>query len=87
MLDPSRGFLSNWPPDVIAIVNGEPVTTTDILQGKRKRRRRQLALKRLTGPVEKPCFIWTFYNDTTFYLDVNGYSTPEGRRYHYNRKR
>ena len=36
--------------------------------GKRKRQRRELSWKRRSiEPVIKPCFVWTFYNDTFIY--------------------
>ncbi len=58
-----RGFLSNYPPDVVRVINGKPVTKTDILQAKRERQQRNLKLKRLSfDPVISPCFISTFKN-------------------------
>ena len=64
----NRGFLFNYPPDVVYVVNGHPVTRADILTAKRERQRRELEWKRRNRePVIKPCFIWTFYNDSWIY--------------------
>ena len=58
-----RGLLSLWPNDVIAVVNGEPVTKADVLHAKRKRQARRLeAIRRCTTPQIKPCFVWVFDN-------------------------
>lgn len=57
-----RGFLSNYPDDVVCVINGQPVTKSDVRQGKMELQRRRLAIKRCNcGPVSKPCFIWTFH--------------------------
>ena len=59
-----RGFLANWPEDVVGLVDGRPVTRGDILASKRRRQERQLARKRYSpDPVIKPCFVWVFYNN------------------------
>lgn len=72
-----RGFLSNYPPDVVMVVggggNGRVITITkgDILDGKRRRQARKLAhIRRNWEPVVRPCFVWVFCNDSWFY---NGY--------------
>ncbi len=53
-----RGLLSNYPPNVIAVVNGHPITKNDILHGKRSRQRRILTSKlRQREPLIKPCFV------------------------------
>lgn len=53
-----RGLLSNYPLDVVYLINGEPITRGDILQGKQSRQRRQLAAKRRNyEPIIKPCWI------------------------------
>lgn len=58
-----RGFLSNYPSDVVYVVNGRPVTRTDILDAKRARQRRILDnIRRNWEPISKPCFVWTFFN-------------------------
>lgn len=56
-----RGFLSGWPEDVVYVVNGQPITKSDILQRKRDRQRVRLAAKLRNDTVVKPCFVWTFY--------------------------
>lgn len=57
-----RGFLSNYPPDVVAVWNGQPVTKGDILDNKRRRQARRLAFIRANWePVVRPCFIWVFF--------------------------
>lgn len=60
-----RGFLSNYPPDVVMLINGQPITRQDILNAKRERQRRQLQhiLENRASQI-KPCFIWVFYNDS-----------------------
>ena len=56
-----RGFLSNFPPDVVAVVNGQPITKADLLATKHRIQRRRLANKRTCWePVIKPCFVWVF---------------------------
>lgn len=63
-----RGFLRNYPPDVICVINGRPITKGDILENKRRRQRRELEWKRRNWePVIRPCFIWTFYNQGFIY--------------------
>jgi len=58
-----RGFLSNYPPDVIAVINGQPITRADILRGKQERQARQLARKRQPFDyIIKPAFVWVFDN-------------------------
>lgn len=58
-----RGFLSNYPLDVIRVINGQPITKADILSAKRERQQEELITKRLSyEDIVKPCFIWTFYN-------------------------
>lgn len=59
-----RGFLSNYPPDVVAVCNGHPVTKADILERKRWRQAQQLRARRLvSGPVIRPAFVWVFFNE------------------------
>lgn len=63
-----RGFLANWSPDVVYVVNGHPVTRDDILDAKRARQKRILDDKlRQCDPLIKPCFIRTFHNDSWVY--------------------
>lgn len=63
----SRGFLSNCPPDVVAIINGQPITRTDILRGKQERQARRLAQNRQSfEDVFKPGFVWVFDNGPIF---------------------
>lgn len=67
-----RGFLSNYPPDVVMLVGGNgrviPITKGDILDGKRRRQARKLAhIRRNWDPVVKPCFVWTFRNEGFIY--------------------
>lgn len=63
-----RGFLSNWPEDVVAVVNGRPVTKADILERKRRGQERRLArIRQGPDPRIQPCFVWAFYNDTNFF--------------------
>jgi hypothetical protein len=58
-----RGFLSHYPPDVVRVVNGEPITKQDILNWKRERQAKELQRKRQPSRVGiRPCVIWTFYN-------------------------
>ena len=68
----NRGFLSGYPPDVVAVVSRgdgwRTITKSDILRNKRERQQRDIERKRLCfDPIVKPCLIWTFYNDTPFY--------------------
>lgn len=57
-----RGLLSNYPDDVVCIINGLAITKSDVLSGKRELQRRELAAKRRNcEPVSKPCFVETFY--------------------------
>lgn len=59
-----RGLLANYSDDVIFVINGLPITKTDILNVKRERQARQLALKRRTyEPITRPCFVWTFWTN------------------------
>lgn len=68
-MEKQRSYLfANWPKDVVMLVNGRPVTKTDILNNKRARQRRQLAWKLArTEPVTKPCYICVFHNDSFIY--------------------
>jgi hypothetical protein len=67
--DNERGFLSGWPPDVVYVVNGQPVTKSDILENKRRRQQRILADKRrVWDDTIVPCLIWTFYVPGPFYM-------------------
>lgn len=65
-----RGFLSNYPPDVVAVINGNPVTKADILQRKRERQAEELRRKRHNPyeyiTIKKPCFVWVFDNGSAF---------------------
>lgn len=63
-----RGFLSNYPEDVVAVVNGTPITKADILHNKRQKQQRRLdRIRRSTESIIRPCFVWTFYNEGPFY--------------------
>jgi len=63
-----RGFLSNWPEDVVMVINGMGITRADILKNKRQRQRRLLQEKMHNyDPVVKPCFVWTFHNKSWLY--------------------
>jgi len=68
-----RGFLSNYPPDVVYVVDGRPITKGDILDGKRARQRRRLDVIRATDEVVKPCFVWVFRVDGFAYYGWNLY--------------
>ena len=58
-----RGFLTHYPPDVVRVVNGVPVTRSDILAAKRERQARELAWKRRSREDRiVPCFVNVFYN-------------------------
>lgn len=58
-----RGLLALWPADVIAVINGQPITVADKLHAKRERNARNLARKReLPEVVVRPCFVWVFDN-------------------------
>jgi len=62
-----RGFLFNYPPDVVMVVNGTPITKSDILANKRTRQVRELENKRrIFSPKIVPCFIWVFDNGPIF---------------------
>ena len=68
----TRGFLSNYPDDVVYLVNGTAITKADILQYKHACQRRELAAKRRNWSSSiKPCFIWVFWTnglgDTGFF--------------------
>lgn len=64
----NRFFLRNYPPEVVLVINGQPITRDDILRNKRERQARKLACKlRNTEPVVKQAFIWTFYNSGFIY--------------------
>jgi hypothetical protein len=59
-----RGLLGNYPPDVVCVVNGRPVTKGDILDGKREKQRDILQrIERNDHPEIRPCYVWVFYND------------------------
>lgn len=63
-----RGFLHNYPSDVVLVINGKPTTRQDILADKRERQVRQMAAKRRSRENKiKPCFIWVFYNNSDLY--------------------
>lgn len=63
-----RGVLSNFPPDVVAVVNGHPITKGDILDGKRRRQARRLDMIRASyEPITKPAFVWVFHVDAFIY--------------------
>lgn len=63
-----RGFLSNYPPDVIAVINGTPITKGDILDAKRRKQERRLDFIRTSyEPVIKPAFVWEFHVDAFIY--------------------
>jgi hypothetical protein len=53
--------------EVVYIINGNPVTKSDILDIKKDRQRRLLSSKRNVAYHQKPCFVWTFYNTGVFY--------------------
>lgn len=59
---------SNWPDDLVYIVNGRAITKTDILRAKKDRQLRQLAAKRRHSHISyKPCFVWVFHNSSWLY--------------------
>lgn len=59
-----RGFLSNYPEDVVAVVNGKPITKADIRKEKRSHQERRLRAKRRSyEPTIKPCLVWVFWTD------------------------
>ena len=63
-----RGLLSNYPSDVVYVINGQPITKADILAAKRHRQQRELAAKRrVCGPIVKPAFVWVFFNSSDIY--------------------
>ena len=63
-----RGFLQNYPADVVAILNGKPITKGMLLDVKRDRQRRRLAtILKPVEPLVYPAFIWTFHNDSWLY--------------------
>lgn len=69
--DLPRGLLTNYPADVVCVINGQVVTKADILQRKRERQRRQLATKRRNyEPLIKPCLVQVFW--TNGIAGVNG---------------
>ena len=56
-----RGFLSNYPPDVVYVVNGRAITKGQLLEAKRNRQRMRLKYVRSSGElIVKPCFVWVF---------------------------
>lgn len=60
---PLISLLWRYPPDTVAVINGQPVTKSDILDAKRTRQARELENKlRSYDNIEKPCLIWTFNN-------------------------
>lgn len=63
------GLLRNWPINVVALINGVPVTTEDMLNTKRARQARRLT--RIRQPYDSrqvPCFVWVFYNPHWIYM-------------------
>lgn len=58
-----RGLLSAYPPDVVCVINGIPVTRADILRGRQERQVRQLDRKRRSlEDIIKFGFVWVFDN-------------------------
>lgn len=57
-----RGLLALYPPDVIAIINGEPYTIADRLRAKREKNNRCLACKRMPDNITLPAHIHVFDN-------------------------
>ena len=58
-----RGLLRNWPANVVAMIDGEPLTTEDILCAKRERQATRLYHIRHSDAAQSvPCFVWTFDN-------------------------
>ena len=63
-----HGLLRNWPANVVTLINGEPLTTEDILCAKRERQAAHLY--HIRHPVVArsiPCFVWVFYNEYWIY--------------------
>lgn len=57
-----RGFLQNYPEDVIAVVNGIPITKADKVRAHQRRQRHQLDAKRRSfQDRELPCFVRVYY--------------------------
>lgn len=55
----TMGF--DWPPNVAAVVDGEPVTWDQVMANRRARQAQQLADKRHAAPSPVvPCYVWTF---------------------------
>jgi len=83
-----RGFLSNYPPDVIAVINGHPITKSDIIATKQRRVARQLAAKRRVGAVKRAAFVWVFYVGGVSLMGWHVYVVTINRswwlRHHYN---
>lgn len=77
-----RGLLCNHPSNVVMIVNGEIVTTADILKSKRARQQRELARKRrATEPVIKPAFVCCFYCPGPFFMGWHTYIRTRTRQH------
>jgi len=57
-----RGLLAHCPPDVVGVLNGKPLTRTDIRAAKQRYQKRRLARKRHSWEdIVRPAFIWVFY--------------------------
>ena len=63
--DDSRGF--NLPKNIAYKINNKFVTYEEIKKEKIKKQKRHLEYKRsINIIIEKPCYLWVFYNDTFF---------------------
>lgn len=51
-----------WPKNVAAVVNGEPVTWAQVHENRRQRQRQILGHRMAcTGPVRRAAYVWTFF--------------------------
>jgi len=57
-----RGLLAHCPPDVVGVLNGQPLTRADIRAARQRYQKRRLAWKQHSWlDITVPAFIWTFY--------------------------
>jgi hypothetical protein len=63
-----ESLLCRYPVDTIAVINGRPWTRQDKVQAHRENNARHLAdILRDRIDQGKPCFVWTFYNNSFVY--------------------